>query len=208
MGNIEIKHLPEWWQELDSMVGKLRRNREAVPIKVLKTKYASAYNALKMQIYLQGRKCVLWDALEGKVFLSKKDADAAIERAGAMIVGNATIDSAIVTALIRDMNIEMFYSMVEDISRSLYYDVYMSYWLSTMRRLPNGDVYTPLMADARWDVSTRRWLTNDGFVRSACPPEQGAVQKERDTVLAIICERKERQMNEIRSRMPAVCAAG
>ena len=108
------------YTRLVEMVGTLRRNREAVPLEVLKTKYGAAYRALKEGIYRGALSAVVLDAFDGLSFLKREDFEDTVVKAGNALNNDAAFVGAVKSALFKEFNVDLFRAMTCEAPVRLY----------------------------------------------------------------------------------------
>lgn len=167
-------------QNLEENVGRLKKNREKVPIDELKTRYAKGYNALLEAIRKDAEEMAKHLALSGCDFLKSDwpawekrfmaDAGRIIEDAKA-----AGILKKYSQAIFRDYNIEKAAELIlVHISEKITQEAYRPYWNEHCHK-ENGRITNDII-DMEWNEELKLWIkkTEQGWswTIKLPPPEE------------------------------------
>lgn len=140
-------------------IERLKRNREAVSLRALRTKYARAFNELLESIN-KGINSLIGDCFDGLPFFDDSDKKEFIKKA------NVIIDDPLVFCKIQDAAyVQMDYDKLVDVltgelAPKVLKEAYEPYWRKHCSE-KNGRIYNDLI-DAVWNPHDKVWERDDG----------------------------------------------
>lgn len=171
------------WRTYLEKVEKLKKNREKVPLEVLKTKYKIPYSALLQEIKTKTEKVLLQFLVGGLPFKKGEGSEvqAFIQRVNKILAEEKAagtfreISRAVFAEYDPEKALEVAAAKVWP---RIWFEAYSPYWIRHCIRQEGGDVWNDLI-EMRWHDEWCIWLAPDGRSWTLMlPPTQELVRKE------------------------------
>ena len=147
-------------ESLKNSIEKLKKNRESVPLRVLRTKYAKPFNALLSSIS-SGINTMIRDfCFDNLVFECMEDKQVFMQAAKA-IVDSPEVHKKLQESAYVDMDYNEVISVIADDIAARVNKAYMSYWTSHCKKREDGKIYNSLI-DSVWNSECEVWEDNKG----------------------------------------------
>lgn len=189
-------------KKLEQDIATLRKNRENVPLELLKTKYKKPYAKLKEEIRAQFEIYMKELSLLG---ILKIGPDMTPEEQKEMEAGiQKIIDEETAAGHLRECTKAVFYEFnlrkAENLACGYYadrvkYEIYAPYWLEHIHQEPDGKVTSDLLPGMTWHPEAGVWVSfSEPSFTLMMPPTQAEIdaQHKEDT------ERFEKYLKEVR----------
>lgn len=189
-------------KKLEQDIATLRKNRENVPLELLKTKYKKPYAKLKEEIRAQFEIYMKELSLLG---ILKIGPDMTPEEQKEMEAGiQKIIDEETAAGHLRECTKAVFYEFnlrkAENLACGYYtdrvkYEIYAPYWLEHIHQEPDGKVTSDLLPGMTWHPEAGVWVSfSEPSFTLMMPPTQAGIdaQHKEDT------ERFRKYLKEVR----------
>ena len=172
------------WEDYLEDIKKLRKNKEGVPIEILKTKYAQPYNELLEKIRRETEK-ILFQFLFGGILIRKdepEERDAFFRRAQAVIDEERAAGTfrEIAKAVFDEYDAEKAIGVAaEKLHPRIWLEAYPEYWLKHCVTENDRSIWNNLI-QMRWNSDLQVWESENGAsVMLMLPPTEELIEKER-----------------------------
>lgn len=173
------------WGDYLGDIKKLRKNKENVPIEILKTKYAEPYNELLEKIRRETEK-ILFQFLFGGILMRKDEPE---ERDAFFRKAQAIIDEERAAGTFREIARAVFEEYdadkaldiaAEKLHPRIWLEAYPEYWLEYCIIENDRPIWNDLI-QMRWNSDLQIWESRDGTsVTIMLPPTAELIERERE----------------------------
>ncbi|MFR5517274.1 MAG: hypothetical protein ACLTIW_09770 [Blautia sp.] len=173
------------WGDYLGDIKKLRKNKENVPIEILKTKYAEPYNELLEKIRRETEK-ILFQFIFGGILMRKDEPE---ERDAFLRKAQAIIDEEKAAGTFREIARAVFEEYdadkaldiaAEKLHPRIWLEAYPEYWLKHCIIENDRPIWNDLI-QMRWNSDLQIWESRDGTsVTIMLPPTAELIERERE----------------------------
>lgn len=166
------------------MLQKLRKNRENVPLLILKTKYAKPYNELLEKIQFQTKEIIMRYLFSGMLVDADDEEDFQVFFKASQSILDAEAEAGtlkeIGLAVYLEYDIDKALDIaVRKIRPKILYDAYAPYWLKHCISHEDGGIWNDLI-DMMWNNECGMWINSEKSEgRLMLPPTEELIKEER-----------------------------